>query len=125
MSLKIKKVIDGVEYLVETFAVPPVDGYARFGIQLWPRAKNISPESFSLRVSEEFIEDEIDNKKDPRYLESVVMEMLDKHLEEMLSRERDWILHQINYWLREAKCEIDRQNADKKGDSFERGKGSV
>ena len=66
--MKSHKIIDGLRYNFEVFMMQPINGVYRFGIQIFS-ANNIS--SFSMRLTEEFIEDEIDNEKRKDYLEKI------------------------------------------------------
>jgi hypothetical protein len=106
MSKKDEVVINNVFYLLEIWLAKTGDFY-KFGIQAMPR--KLSPVSYSLKISEEFLEDEIDNKKDPGYLESLVLIIAKNHLKDMMTLAPFTITRSITAWFKEAKQSLDKK----------------
>lgn len=106
MSKSTRKNIDGTHYVLEAWLASPGDVY-KFGIQALPRKGQ--PHSFSVKLSEEFIEDEIDNKKQPDYLEHVALRVAENHLKDMLSLNRHAVIANIKWWFKEAKRQLEEE----------------
>lgn len=77
----------------------------KLGIQATPLKGKIY--SFSGRFSEEFVEDEIDLKKNIDYLESLLKLVVDKHLEEIIKLVPNTEIGNVKWWFKEAKKELD------------------
>lgn len=98
--MKSQKIIDGIKYNFEVFMLSPLDGVYRFGLQIFSGDKIFS---FSMRLPEEFIEDEIDNNKEKNYLEKVAVRAVDNHLQDVLSLSQRVVAANLPYWFKEAK----------------------
>jgi hypothetical protein len=105
-KIKVKKVIDGQRYTIEVWMMRPINGIYRFGLQIWG-AGNVSP--FAMRLTEEFIEDEIDNKKNKDYLERVAMKVAENHLMDMLNMNSGTVAAKLKYWFIEAKRQLEKE----------------
>ena len=110
MSKKIQKNIDGIYHILEAWLASPGDIY-KFGIQAIPRKGR--PHSFSVRLSEEFIEDEIDNKKHPDYLERIALRVAENNIKDMLTLGRHAVIRNLKWWFKEAKRQIDEESKSK------------
>jgi hypothetical protein len=97
-------VINHQRYVVEVWMMKPIDGMYRFGMQAFSSGK-IAP--YSIRLSEEFIEDEIDNNKNQDYLEKVAMKVAVNHLSDMLTLPPNNVIANLGYWFRDAKKQLD------------------
>lgn len=104
-----KKIINGETVILEAWLVSAGDIY-KFGIQGIP--KKSQPYSFSVRLSEEFIEDEIDNDKKPEYLESVALKVAENHIENMLNLGQNVVIGNIKWWFKEAKRQLEEKRGD-------------
>lgn len=106
MSKKIQKNINGTHYVLGAWLVSPGDVY-KFGIQALPRKGQ--PHSFSVKLSEEFIEDEIDNNKRPEYLELVALRVAENHVKDILELSPHAVIGNLKWWFKEAKRQIDEE----------------
>lgn len=102
-----KTVVDSVEYLIQAWGKISNERY-KFGVQAIPRKGR--PCSFAGYVSEEFIEDEIDNTKNSNYLEEVTFRVVENHIGEMLKLSHHAVIGNLKYWFREAKHQLDKEN---------------
>lgn len=105
--MRVQKTIDGKDYILETWLSSSGEIY-KFGIQAIPRSDQ--PQSFSVKLSEEFIEDEIDNEKRPEYLEHVALRMAENHIRDMFTSSKHSAIGNIKWWFKEAKAQIDKES---------------
>lgn len=106
MRKKTQKIINGTRYVLEAWLASPGDVY-KFGIQALPRKGQRN--SFSVRLSEEFIEDEIDNKKRPDYLEQIALRVAENHIQDMFTLSRYAVIGNIRSWFKEAKRQLQEE----------------
>ena len=106
-SVKSEKVIDGKRYTIEVWMMKPLNGIYRFGLQIWG-AGNVSP--FAIRLTEEFVGDEIDNEKKSDYLELVGIRVAENHLMDILSMNKGTVAANLRYWFLEAKRQLEDGN---------------
>lgn len=109
--MKSQKIVDGIRYNFEVFMMNPLEGVYRFGLQIFSGDK-ILP--FSIRLSEEFIEDEIDNNKEKNYLEKVAIRAVDNHLQDVISLNQRVVAANLPYWFKEAKQQIEKMGKQEK-----------
>ena len=107
MKNTFRKIINSTEYAVEVWGKFEGERY-KFGIQAIPRKGQ--PYPFAGWVSVEFIEDEIDNDKNLDYLERVVQQMAENHLEDMMTLNQHAVIKNIQWWFKEAKKELENKN---------------
>lgn len=109
MKNSFRQVINSVQYVVEVWGkFDETRDVYKFSIQAIPRTGQ--PYPFVGWVSTEFIEDEIDNDKNLDYLEKVVKQLAEKHLEDMLKLDKHAVAKNIQYWFKEAKKELETNN---------------
>lgn len=104
--MHVTKIINGERVVVEAWLASTGDIY-KFGIQGIPLKSQ--PYSFSVRLSEEFVEDEIDNEKTPKYLEEVALRVAANHIEDMANLAPHAVIGNIKWWFKEAKRQIDEE----------------
>lgn len=103
-----RKTINGKHYVLEAWLLPVMPGGVyRFGIQGW--SIKGAPYSFSVRLPEEFIEDEIDNEKRPKHLERVALRVAENHFQDMMTLKSNTGMGGIDKWFKEAKEQIDNE----------------
>ncbi len=105
--VKGRKVIGTKEYLIEAWVIPKGEIY-KFGLQAVPRSGK--PYSLSVRLTEVFIEDFIDNNKNKEYLERVALRVLEIYLENILTLSRYSVKRKLERWFKEAKMQLDNEN---------------
>ncbi|KKP28156.1 MAG: hypothetical protein UR56_C0003G0057 [Candidatus Roizmanbacteria bacterium GW2011_GWC2_34_23] len=106
---KAQKIINGVRYNLEVWMMNPINGVYRFGAQVFTSNKI---QSFSMRLIEEFIEDEIDNDKRKTYLEQVALCVVKNHIIDFLTSNKHAIITNLGYWFKEAKRQIDKETKE-------------
>lgn len=104
--MKSQKVINGVRYLLEVRMMKPIDEWYRFGSQVLTKGYVYS---FSMRLMEEFIEDEIDNDKRKTYLEQVALRVVENHITDIPILSKNAIIVNLPYWFKKAKGQIDKE----------------
>lgn len=106
MSKKTQININGTHYVLEAWLASAGDIY-KFGIQALPRRDK--PHSFSVRLPEEFVEDEIDNKKQTDYLERVALRVAENHIQDILTLSPQAVVGNIKWWFKEAKNQLEEE----------------
>lgn len=106
MSKNTQQIINGIYYILEVWLASSGSVY-KFGIQALPRKGQ--PYSFSVRLSEEFIEDEIDNGKRAEYLECVALRVAENHIKDMLELSNHAVIGNIKWWFKEAKRQLEEE----------------
>jgi hypothetical protein len=104
--MKSKKAIDGRRYTIEVWMMKPIGGIYRFGLQIWG-IKDVFP--YAMRLSEEFIEDEIDNDKRAGYLEQVALRVAENHAKDILEMSPHAVVGNLKWWFKEAKRQVDEE----------------
>ncbi len=105
----LRKTVNSIEYVVEVAGkFNSIRGSFEFEIKAIPT--NGDPYLFKGYVSEEFIEDEIDNDKKLNYLESLLVEIADKHLPDIVKLTPNSKVGDIKWWFKEAKKELESKN---------------
>lgn len=105
--VKGRKVIGTKEYLTEAWVIPK-NGFYKFGLQATPTSGRAY--SFSVRLTEVFIEDFIDNNKNKEYLERVALRVIETYLEDILTLSRYSVKQNLERWFKEAKMQLDKEN---------------
>lgn len=106
--MKSKKIVCGRRYTIEVWMMKPINDIYRFGLQIWSDG-NISP--FSIRLAEEFIEDEIDNNKRPEYLELVALRVAENHVKDILELSQHAVAKNLKWWFKEAKRQLEEEKS--------------
>lgn len=106
MNKSSKKIINRKHFVLEAWLASPGSIY-KFGIQAFPRRGQ--PHSFVVRLSEEFIEDEIDDNKRKEYLERIALKVTENHIEDMMELNKNEIINSIRWWFKEAKNQLENE----------------
>ena len=109
--MRTKILVNGMQYNVEVWMMAPLGGNYRFGVQALGGRKVAS---YAIRLSEEFIEDEIDNDKKKEYLETVALRVVEIHFGDMLTMTPHAVIANLVVWFRDAKRQLDQVNINEK-----------
>ena len=109
--IQTKKSINSEEYTIQVAGVIAQERY-QFTVSAFVKGHRTN--LYTGWVSEEFIEDEIDNSKRIDYLEKVTLGVAENHLKDFLKLQPHRPIKGIKYWFREAKTELDREQKNEK-----------
>ncbi len=104
--LRGRKVINSDEYIIEVAGRITEEKY-KFRIQTWSRKAKVA--SFSGFVSEDFIEDFINNNKNIDYLEQLTLNLAKDHLKDILELPGFTVAKKLQYWFKEAKRQLNEE----------------
>lgn len=100
--------IGGKEYAIEAWVREIFDNSQYLiGVQIWGAGGIDLGRIDECTVSQEFVEDNIDNERREEYLENVVSKMAEIHIQDIIKAEGKQPYTRISYWLKQAKREVD------------------
>ena len=82
-----------------------IDVY-KINFQAWTNPRE-RMHAYTVRLSREFIEDEVDNDLRDNYLAKIVDQMLKDHLKDIIGQNNNRSYGNVERWMIEAKKEID------------------